>query len=171
VLNVKHVLISTKERGEDEAKAIADTVEKEAKAHPDQFDALVEKYSEDPSKTANKGLMTDAGSNRYMPAFSDAAKALKKPGDISPIVKTKYGFHIIKLVERTAEHQQTFADVREQVVEQLRAEFIEKALKNFTDTLRNLPVDANPELVASLRTRYGSAPASPEPSVESSAGH
>jgi len=170
-LSVKHVLISTKARSEDEAKAIADTVEKEAKEHPDQFDALVEKYSEDPSKAGNKGLMTEAGSDRYMPAFSEAAKALKKPGDISPVVKTKFGFHVIKLIERTPDHQQAFADVREQIIERLRTDYVDKAMSNYTDTLRNQPIDANPDLVASLRTRYGMSPALPEAPADPSVEH
>lgn len=167
-LDVKHVLISTKTRSSEEAKALAATVEKEARAHPDQFDALVEKYSEDPSKEANKGLMQEAGSNRYMPAFSEAARALKKAGDISPVIETKYGFHVLKLVERTPDKQQTFADVREKIVERLRNEYVDKTVRAHTDGLRNQPIDATPELVASLRSRYGTQEA---PAAPAAAGH
>ena len=160
-LDVKHILISTKSRSDDEAKALAETVEKEAKAHPDQFDALVEKYSEDPSKAANHGVMTEAGSNRYTPAFADAAKALKNVGDISPVVKTQYGYHILKLTARTPDVQQKFEDVRAQIVERLRTDYIDKAVRTHTDEIRNRPLTANKDLVASLRSRYGEAPAPP----------
>jgi len=141
-LNVKHVLISDKSRSEEEAKAIADTVDKEAKAAPDKFDELVEKYSDDPSKASNKGL--------------------KKPGDISPVIKTKLGFHVLKLVSRTPDQQKKFADVRDQIVAQLRDEYVDKAVKEHTDALKNLPLDANQDLVASLRSRYGSLQTPPE---------
>jgi parvulin-like peptidyl-prolyl isomerase len=160
-LNVKHVLISDKSRSEEEAKAIAETVDKEAKAAPDKFDELVEKYSDDPGKSSNKGLITQAGSNRYDPAFSQAAEALKKPGDISPVVKTKFGFHVLELVSRTPDQQKKFADVRDQIVAQLRDEYVDKAVKEHTDALKNLPMDANQDLVASLRSRYGSLQAVP----------
>jgi parvulin-like peptidyl-prolyl isomerase len=154
-LDVKHILIATKDRSDDEAKTIADTVDKEAKAHPDQFDALVQKYSDDPSKAANKGLMTEAGSSRYVAEFSSAAKALKKPGDISPVVKTKYGYHILELIQRTEDKPQTFAEVRDQIVTRLKAAYVDKQVATHTDEIRNRPVDANKDLVASLRDRYG----------------
>lgn len=162
-LDVKHVLISTKERSVAEARAIAEKVEKEAVAQPDKFDELVEKYSEDPSKGGNHGLMTNAGGDQYAPAFARAARELKKTGDISPVVETSYGFHVIKLVERTADRQQDFAEVREQITQRLRTDYIDKAIRGHTDGLRNLPIDANPELVASLRSRYGDLAAPPKP--------
>jgi parvulin-like peptidyl-prolyl isomerase len=157
-LDVKHILIDTKKRSEDEAKALAETVDKEAKEHPDQFDALVEKYSDDPSKTANKGLMTSAGSDRYVKEFSAAAKALKKPGEISPVIKTSYGFHVLKLVDRTADKQQSYADVREQIIAKLKSAYIDKAVSTHATEIRNRPIDANQDLVASLRDRYGVVP-------------
>ena len=154
-LDVEHILIGTGKRSEAEAKALAETVEKEAIAHPDRFEALVEKYSDDPSKADNHGLMHDAGdSKKYVREFAEAASALKKPGDLSPIVKTSYGFHILKLVKRTADRTPTFADVKKEILAKLRSDYLDKQVKLHADTLRNLPLDANAELVASLRTRY-----------------
>ncbi|NCT66772.1 MAG: hypothetical protein GXC76_03905 [Rhodanobacteraceae bacterium] len=160
-LVVKHVLIGTKDRSEAEAMKIAETVEKEARSRPDQFEALVEKYSDDPSKSANHGEMEDAGdASKYVPEFAAASAKLSKPGEISPIVKTEYGFHVIKLVERTPDKPRTFAEVKPEIVARLRNEYIEKQARTHTDTLRNLPLDANADLVASLRTRYDNAAAS-----------
>ncbi|MGA8277037.1 MAG: peptidylprolyl isomerase, partial [Rhodanobacteraceae bacterium] len=155
---------------EEEAKTLAQTIESEARAHPDQFGDLVEKYSDDPSKSDNHGLMTDVGSGRYDPAFAEAAAALKKPGDVSPIVKTRYGFHILKLISHASDRQQTFAEVKDKIIEKLRSDYIEKAVANHTDKLRNQKLDANPDLVASLRTRYESKPATPAAAEPSSSG-
>lgn len=162
-LVVQHVLISTKSRSEDEAKKLAETVETEAKAHPDQFESLVEKYSEDPSKGSNIGEMEDAGNaSKYVPEFAKASAALKKVGDIAPIVKTQFGFHVIKLIKRTTDMQRSFADVKPEIVARLRSEYIDKQVRTYSDGLRNQPLDANPDLVASLRTRYGETQAVPE---------
>jgi peptidyl-prolyl cis-trans isomerase C len=162
-LDVQHVVISTKSRSAAEAKALAVTVEKEAVARPDQFDALVDKYSDDPSKETDHGFADATGAKRYGAAFVETANALAKPGAISGIVETKSGFHVIKLIDHAAQHQQTFADVGDGILARLRVDYIEKAVRDHADELRNKPLDANPDLVASLRTRYGTAEDVPSP--------
>lgn len=159
--DVKQILISTRSMSDEKAKALAETVRNEAKAHPDQFDALIGKYSDDPDKATTHGLVSEAGSNRYMPQLAKAAKALKKPGDISPVIKTAFGYRVVKLIERTPDHQQTFAEVRDQILAKLRSDYVAKQAKEHTDVMHNEPIDANPDLVASLRTRYGQPPILP----------
>jgi len=164
-LEVKQILISAKAHTDEEARSIADTVEKEAKAHPDQFEALVQKYSDEQNKDTSHGLVMDARTTRYTPAFTDAANALKVPGEISPVVKTKYGYQILQLVARTSDVQRPFDEVRDSIIERLTAEYIEKKMSAHTDELRNQKIDANAELVASLRDRYGVAPSVPDNEV------
>jgi peptidyl-prolyl cis-trans isomerase C len=155
-LDVKHILISTEKHSDAEAKALADDVRKQAVAHPDQFDALIDKYSEDPSKDNNHGLMQAAGDNKkYVNSFAAAANALKVPGEISEPVKTKFGYHILKLVARTSDEPLKFEAVKAQIVEQLRAAYVDKTVTGHTDEIRNQHLDADPDVVASLRTRYG----------------
>jgi len=156
-LTVQHVLVSTKSLEDKDAKALAETIEKDARAHPDQFDALVEKYSDDESKTNNKGIMKGVAKGSYAASFVEASKALKKPGDISPPVRTKFGYHVIKLVSRTPDKQQAFAEVHDRIVERLKADYVSKIVQDHVDGIRNQHIDANESLVASLRTRYGTA--------------
>ena len=153
-VDVKHVLVSSKERDDAAAKARINEVEAAARAHPEQFDALVEKYSDDPSKADNHGLIADAASGKTVGQFSDAAKALKKPGEISPVVKTEFGYHVLKLIERKPDTQRTFAEVKDGLMEKLRNDFIEREGKDHTNKLRGNKLDANPDLVASIRTRF-----------------
>ncbi len=160
-LEVKQILISTESRDETAAQALAASVRAEAMKDPANFDELIEKYSEDSSKAKNHGLIQDAGSNRYMPEFAAAAKELVRIGEISPVVKTRYGFHILKLITRTPDRKPKFEDIKGQIIANLRSEYIQKAVLEHTDRLRNLPVEAMPEIVSSLRTRYGAIEASP----------
>ena len=158
---VEHVLISNKDHSEAEASAKIAEIEAMAKAHPDQFDSLVEKYSEDPSKERNHGRMEKAGSSRMVRPFAAAANVLKKPGDISPIVKTEYGFHVLKLIERKPDTQKSFADVHDELIKKMRANFTDTQMNQYSGDLRGNPLQANPDLVASLRTRYVPAGSKP----------
>ncbi|HET6546451.1 MAG TPA: peptidyl-prolyl cis-trans isomerase, partial [Rhodanobacteraceae bacterium] len=106
------------------------------------------------------------GSGRYDAAFAAAAAALKKPGDISPIVKTPYGFHVLKLVAHAPDRQKSFDEVHDELVERLRTDYVGKAVQAHTGELRAKKLDADPDLVASLRTRYlpkQPVPADPSP--------
>lgn len=65
------------------------------------FEDAVQKYSDDNFSKGEKGVLPAFGVGKMIPAFEEAAFALKKPGDITEKpVKTEYGFHIIKLIEK-----------------------------------------------------------------------
>lgn len=161
-LDVEQILISIEKHTDADAKALAEDVREQAAAHSDQFEALVEKYSDDPSKAQNHGLITDAGSKRYVAQFAAAAMALKLPGEISPVVKTKFGYHVLKLIKRTSDEPLKFEAAKADIIEELRATYIDKAVTTHTDEVRNRHIDANPAVVAALRERYGSVPAPAE---------
>lgn len=176
-ITVQNVLVTIKDRGDGKtpmdrtgqiaaAKAIADKVAAEAAAHPDQFDALIDTYSDDPDKAAGRGRVEDAGNaTKYAKEFATASRALQNAGDISPVTRTTYGFHVIKLLDRKPAQQRSFAEVKDEIIKRLRNEYVEKQVRLHTDTLRNLPMDANEQAVASLRTRYG-APAEIPPATK-----
>lgn len=166
VLDVRHILVKAEGRTEEEAKALAEKAHGEAVADPSRFPELVEKYSDDPRKAEEKGLLHEAGSPRYVAEFAAAARALAKPGDVSPVVHTKYGYHVLQLVAKSPGEPRSFEDVHDEIVAALTKRYEDEAVQRHADTLRNLPIEANPELVASLRTRYGEAPAIPEPGAQ-----
>ena len=151
---VEHVLISNKEHSEAEASAKIGEIEAMAKAHPDQFDSLVEKYSEDPSKERNHGRIEKAGSSKMVHPFAAAANALKTPGEISPVVKTEYGFHVLKLIEHKPDAPKSYDDVHKELISKMRANFIDTQMNQYSGELRGNALQASPDLVASLRTRY-----------------
>jgi hypothetical protein len=82
------------------------------------------------------------------------AKALKNPGDISRVVKTSFGYHVLQLVSHQPDTQKSFADVRPEIVKKLRDSYISKQMDQYTGEIRGRKLDANPDLVATLRTRY-----------------
>lgn len=97
-----HILIkiadSSSEENGKKAREKIERIEKELKEGAD-FAALAKKYSEDSSSAKEGG---DLGFFRYyemVPSFSEAAFSLEEVGQISEIVKTPFGYHLIKLIE------------------------------------------------------------------------
>ncbi|ANS84960.1 Peptidylprolyl isomerase [Vibrio scophthalmi] len=87
---VSHILV----QGDDEAKAQAILDELNAGA---DFATLAEEKSEDVGSAEEGGSLGFIERDTMDPAFEEAAFALKNPGDISGLVKSNFGYHIIKL--------------------------------------------------------------------------
>ena len=96
--SVKHVLIKNKDSKFSDPKATAEEVLKKAKAGED-FDALMKEYNEDPGETESGYTF---GKGEMVKEFENAAFALKY-NEISDIVETQYGYHIIKRIAGMAE--------------------------------------------------------------------
>lgn len=64
------------------------------------FESLVKKYSEDKYTVDKNGELPPFATGKMVPAFDQAAFALKNPGDISKPIETDYGIHLIKLLEK-----------------------------------------------------------------------
>ena len=101
-----HVLIQYKgsmragpdvKRTKDEAKKLASEVLNKAKKGQD-FAGLAKQYSDEPGAKDRAGNLGKFGKTQMVKPFSDAAFALK-PGQVSDIVETDFGFHVIKRTE------------------------------------------------------------------------
>ena len=133
---------------------MAEKVQSEAVANPDAFDELVMKYSEDPRKADSKGLISNATSGQFVPEFAGAAKKLKTVGEISPVVKTSYGYHVLKLKRIVPAKPQDFAAVKDQLITKLTQDYIADQRRAFLTKLDDSPASANPEGVEALQKRY-----------------
>jgi peptidyl-prolyl cis-trans isomerase C len=115
-IDVTHILISTDERTDEEALALAQTVREEALESPESFESLVMEYSDDPGKVKNNGSYLRVNRGQMAKPFEDAAFALENTGDISQPVPTNYGYHIIRLDARYEPRQRPFEDVRDEAI-------------------------------------------------------
>ncbi len=89
----------TLKRTEAEAKALAEDALKQAKAGKD-FSQLAASSSDDEASKGNGGALeyfSKSGKDTMVKEFTEAVYALEKVGDLTPVVKTPYGYHIIKL--------------------------------------------------------------------------
>ncbi|MGB0134539.1 peptidylprolyl isomerase [Dokdonella sp.] len=151
--SVRHILVDTKSRSEEDALELAKEVHAKAVAGSD-FVVLVKEYSDDPSKESNEGLIPNAESDGLDPAFAAAVKDLKTTGEISRVVKTQFGYHVIVLVQRMPSKPRSFDQVKEKIIGELEGTMRDARVQEHVDSLKGIEIEAVPEVVASLRTRY-----------------
>jgi len=118
-VTVSHILIKTPTPGPDgkvdqkavaAAKAKAEDVLKQVKAGGN-FAELAKKYSEDPGSAKNGGSLGPVQRGRTVPEFEKVAYSLPK-GQVSDLVQTTYGFHIIKVDDKQQAHTKSLEEVK-----------------------------------------------------------
>jgi peptidyl-prolyl cis-trans isomerase D len=132
-VRASHILLKTEGKDDAAVKAKAEDVLKQTRSGAD-FAELAKKFSEDESNAKNGGDLDYFGRGRMVPEFDQAVFAMK-PGQISDLVKTQYGYHIIKLVEKKEGATRSLADVRQQITDQLA---FERAQAQASDLAQNL---------------------------------
>lgn len=116
-VHVEHILFMTVGKTDAEIAEIkkkAEDVLKQAKSGAN-FEELAKKYSEDPGGSKEKG--GDIGwivQGQTVPEFEKVAFSLPK-GAISDLVKTQYGFHIIKIIDKETAHTKPFDEVKDSI--------------------------------------------------------
>jgi parvulin-like peptidyl-prolyl isomerase len=81
-------------RSKEDARRLAEQIDRKAKAPGADFAALASEYTEDPSGKSNGGRLGTFGRGRMVPEFEKATFELA-PGEVSDVIETPFGFHII----------------------------------------------------------------------------
>jgi parvulin-like peptidyl-prolyl isomerase len=113
-VKARHILFMTRDAGpevEQKAKARADSLLAAIRKDGGDFSELAKRFSQEPGAAARGGDLGWFGRGRMVKEFEDAAFALK-PGEISPVVRTQFGYHIIKLEDRKDAGTKPFDEVR-----------------------------------------------------------
>lgn len=154
-IDVSHILVSSRDRSDEEAKALADSIYQKISENPSSFDALVVEYSEDPSASSNKGKFLKVKKGDMVMAFEAAAFAME-PEEISEPVKTEFGYHIIRLDAYYEPENMQFADVKEQLIEIERKKHDERIKKDYLESLTALDVQmSKAQLEEMVRRQFG----------------
>lgn len=96
-VDVAHILIGIEKRTPEEAEKLALNLQHQLTQNPELWDLFVKEHSEDQSSVANGGKFLDVERGKMVKPFEDIAFSLKSPGDFSEPVRTKFGYHIIRL--------------------------------------------------------------------------
>jgi peptidyl-prolyl cis-trans isomerase C len=139
-VDVTHILISTKARLPSEAEAIALDLQARLRKNPAEFDALVQQYSEDPSKTTNAGAFKEVKHGQLVKPFEDAAFGMATVGQITGPIETEYGFHLIRLDGKHESVLVPFAKVQNDIVEKMKAKHLADFRVSYLQKLLHSPV-------------------------------
>jgi peptidyl-prolyl cis-trans isomerase D len=128
-----HILITVPANApqaeQDKAKAKAEQLLAQVKKSPTQFAEVAKQNSQDPGSAVNGGDLGFFARGMMVKSFDDSVFALKA-GEISGLVKSDFGFHIIKLVAIKASAATPFEEVRDSVASKMRQQ---KAVDGFAE--------------------------------------
>ena len=129
--SASHILIKADPKADrSAAKAKAEEVLKEAKAPKADFAALAKKYSQDPGSAAQGGSLGSFARGAMVKPFEEAVFAMKE-GEISNLVESDFGFHIIKLASIKPAKVRGFDEVKAEI----EKEWVKReAQKKFSET-------------------------------------
>ena len=100
-----------------EVQAEADEVLGKLQAGEITFDEAIETYNDDPGMAANpEGYIIGEGYTSYVPTFTEGAMSLNNIGDITGLVKSDFGYHIIEYTKDIESGTVAFEDVKEEIL-------------------------------------------------------
>ena len=136
-----HILIKVdaKASAQDKqaAKAKAQALLAQVRKNPAAFAELARKNSDDPGSAANGGDLDFFGRGAMTPAFEEAAFKLKK-GEISDVVETPFGYHIILLTDVRGGQVQPYEAVRAQIEDEARTQLAQRQFAEVADRFTNM---------------------------------
>lgn len=145
-VHARHILVAIANKTDAEKtalKAKAEDLDKQAKSGAD-FAKLAEKNSDDPGSATKGGDLGWVVRGQMVKEFEDATFALK-PAEISNVITTQYGYHIIQVLEKEPAHVKTLAEVKPEIVNTLRSQSV-------FDKMQGLEEQARSEWVKSPQT-------------------
>ncbi|HJQ82980.1 MAG TPA: peptidylprolyl isomerase [Candidatus Binatia bacterium] len=160
-IHASHILVKDEE--------LAKQIQAEVKATPAKFADVAREKSTDMISAKKGGDLGTFGAGRMVPEFEKVAFALK-PGEVSDVVKTQYGYHIITVSERKEGELKPFEQVKEQIRATLRNRGLQEKVQGHFDQLKK---DADLKIDDAALARVNPPPPAPgqPPQLPGGAAH
>lgn len=153
-VKVRHILIKTTGKPKDEVpklKAKAEDLLKQLQ-HGADFADLAKKNSDDTGSAEKGGELGWIVRGQTVPNFEKTAFSLK-PGELSGLVETEYGYHIIQVEDKQPAHVQSFEEVRPQLLADAQKDFSTTALDKAISSAHG-EILRNPGQAEAIATKY-----------------
>lgn len=144
-----HILIkadkSAPEAERAKAKAKAESLLDEARKSPEAFAALAKKNSDDPGSAANGGDLDWFGRGAMVKPFEDTAFSLK-PGEVSGVVESDFGYHIIRVTGARGGDKKSYESVRAEIEAEARKQAAQKRYAEEAEQFTNMVYEQSDSL-------------------------
>ena len=136
-VRASHILIKVEPQADESQKATArkriEEIQQRLQKGED-FAALAQEFSQCPS-SAKGGDLGYFRRGQMVKPFEEAAFALK-PGEVSDVVETKFGYHLIKVIEKKPETTIAFEDIKDRLEQYLKKEKVQKEVSLYAQKLK-----------------------------------
>jgi peptidyl-prolyl cis-trans isomerase D len=155
-VHVEHILFMTVGKTDaevDEIKKTAEDALAQTKKKGANFEDLAKKYSQDPGTKDKGGDLGWLTQGQTVPEFEKTAFSLEK-GQVSSLVRTQYGFHIIKVLDKETAHTRPFDEVKDSIRAPLMLQEADKQASDTADQLAKAIRQSNKVSLDDLARQY-----------------
>jgi peptidyl-prolyl cis-trans isomerase C len=152
-IDLRHVLVSTDGHLEAESKALSEEIFKRAKAGED-LSELADEYIEKKGDWVSTQLLERADASRFDNNFVAAMSVLEKQGDLAGPVRSKYGWHVIRLEKYETYPPPPYEEVKAKLVEELRGKYLSDERTRYLSSLTHDETRLVHEVIGQLPARY-----------------
>lgn len=132
-----HILVTAEGSDKAAARKRAEELLAQVRAKPGEFEKLAREHSKDPGSAAAGGDLGFFGKGMMVKPFEEAVFRMK-PGEVSDVVESDFGFHIIKVTEVKAAEVKPFEQVRADIERDLKTQQAQQAFAKAADQFTNL---------------------------------
>ena len=155
-VHAEHILLTTVGKTDaevSEVKKQAEDILAQARKKGSNFEELAKKYSEDPGSKTKGGDLGWLVHGQTVPEFDKAAFSTPK-GEISDLVRTQYGFHIIKVLDKENAHTKPFDEVKDSIRTPYLLQKVDQEAANIADQMSSQIRQSNKTTLDDLAQKY-----------------
>ncbi len=144
-IDASHILVKFKDDADKlEKRAFLESIRADLLSNSASFFEMAKQYSEDTGSAEKGGHLGRFAKGRMVKEFEEAAFGLQNVGDLSTIVETRFGLHLIRLNERIPPETRDFSEVESSITSKLRNDYIRSSLKEWeSDMAERHPSNVN----------------------------
>lgn len=137
-VKVAHILISTRDAKDSKADKLKllQKIVVQIKEGKLTFEEAAKKYSDDTGSAKSGGIINYFTRGKMVKPFEEVAFNLKNNNDLSDIIESQFGYHIIKLIDHMAASTHPYNEVKEQLIRKEESKYIKSKVQAYSDTFR-----------------------------------